>query len=459
MSVDLARLRDRLAGALHLPGEERYALLAAPWNAAVSPTPLAVVEVASPDDVVAAVQVAADAGLPVAVQCTGHGIASALDGVLLVHTGALTECTVHPEGWAQVGAGVRWQTVIDAAAPLGLAPVVGSAPDVGVVGFLTGGGVGPVVRSWGAGADHVRAFEVVTGDGRVRRATATEEPDLFWGLRGGKGTLGIVTAVEIDLVHQPQIYGGGLYVDGAHARDVLHAWREWALTLPTEGTTSVALLNLPPGVPGVPPPLAGRSSVAVRFVWTGDPEAGEQAFAPMRAVAEPLMDAVGVLPFAQIAMVHADPVDPVPGHEATDLLTELPPAAVDALLAVAGPDSGTPLLMAELRHLGGALTTPADPGAFVHRDAPFNLELIGMLVPPVADAVRAAAAQVREAMAPWASGGALANFAAGGGTEDFRRCFDAPTWERLTGLAERYDPARVFRVGQVARREDASVGA
>lgn len=131
--------------------------------------------------------------------------------------------------------------MLDAATPLGLAPVVGSAPGVGVVGYLTGGGVGPLARIWGAGSDHVRAFDVVTGDGLLRRATAEEEPDLFWGLRGGKGTLGVVTAVEIDLFRQPEVYGGALYLDGSHARDVLHAWREWCGTLPPEGATSVAL--------------------------------------------------------------------------------------------------------------------------------------------------------------------------------------------------------------------------
>ena len=132
------------------------------------------------------------------------------------------------EGWARVGAGVKWLRVIEAAAPYGLAPLSGSITDVGVVGYTTGGGVGPMARTYGLAADRVRAFEVVTGDGVLRRVTPTEHPDLFFALRGGKGALGIVTAVEFDLVHLPTFYGGALWFDGDHAAAVIERWRDWS---------------------------------------------------------------------------------------------------------------------------------------------------------------------------------------------------------------------------------------
>ncbi len=451
--IDYAPLSGRIAGRVHLPGEDGYTALATPWNLATTATPAAVVEVVSALDVAEAVTFAATVGLPVAVQATGHGIDGPLHDALLIHTGRLAELVVHPQGWARVGAGVKWAPVLEAAAEHGLAPLCGSAPDVSVVGYTTGGGIGPVARTWGAASDRVRAFDLVTGDGQIRRVTAESEPDLFWGVRGGKGSLGIVTAMEFDLVHQPEVYGGGLYLDGAHAADVLHTWRQWCADLPQEATTSVALLNLPDGVPGVPPPLAGRFSVCVRFVWTGDHARGQEVFAPMRVFAEPIMDMVGPMPFAQIGMVHADPVDPLPAHETNTLLRALPEDMVDALLALAGPGTGSPQLLTEIRQFGGALARePEVPSALCHRDAAFSLETIGLMFPPVATAVVAHATEVAAAMAPWATGGQLPNFSPGAGPDGFRRCYDEVTYARLAALADRYDPHRVFTVGQVPER-------
>ncbi|XVV08298.1 FAD-binding oxidoreductase [Actinoplanes sp. CA-131856] len=446
---DLAR---SLTGTVAWPGEPLYARLTAGFNAAITATPAAVVEARDPQDVVAAVRFAAATGHPVAVQATGHGLADTLDGAILVHTGRLDECVVHPDGWARVGAGVRWQQVLDAAAPHGLAPLCGSAPGVGVVGYTTGGGLGPVARTFGWASDRVRAIEIVTGDGELRRVTATESPDLFWGVRGGKGALGIVTALEFDLVPLPTIYAGALYFDGADAAAVLHTWRAWTSSLPIEATTSIAFLQLPP-LPGVPPPLAGKFTVAVRFAWTGSSDQGAEVLAPLRATAIPLIDTVRTIPYAAIGSIHADPADPMPVHEATDLLRALPAEAADALLAVAGPASGSPQVIVELRHLGGALAAePEHPSAVCHRDAAFTLITIGVLAPPIAGAVPAHGEQVRAALAPWSTGGALPNLGAATGPERMSRSYDQPTLARLTELAERYDPANVLRCGQVPVR-------
>ncbi|MET0416066.1 MAG: FAD-binding oxidoreductase [Actinoplanes sp.] len=448
-------LRRRLTGALATPGDPLYARLATGFNVAVTAAPAAVVEARDSQDVVEAVLFAADHGMAVAVQATGHGLADTMDGALLVHTGRLDECVVHPDGWARVGAGVRWQQVLDAAAPHGLAPLCGSAPGVGVVGYTTGGGLGPTARTYGWASDKVRAVEIVTGDGVLRRVTATDEPELFWGIRGGKGALGIVTALEFDLVPQPTVYAGALYFDGADAPAVLHRWREWCDGLPLAATTSVALLQLPP-LPGVPEPLAGRFTVAVRFVWTGEAADGAAVLAPMRAAAAPLIDAVQTIPYAAIGMVHADPVDPMPVHEDTDLLQSLPAEAVDALLAVAGPAAGSPQVIVELRQLGGALAAePAQPSALCHRDAAFSLITIGVLAPPIAAAVAEHAGRVRSALSAWTTGGALPNLGAGSGGQRLARSYDPATLDRLTALTERFDPANVLRAGQVPVRQAA----
>lgn len=447
----MSELRGRLSGQVCTDGDPDYPELATPWNLAVQARPFAVVEAADADDVVEAVRFARGAGLPVAVQATGHGISADLADVLLVNTRRLDECRVHPDGWARVGAGVRWQQVLEAAAPHGLAPLCGSSPDVSVVGYTTGGGLGPLARTYGAASDRVRAIELVTGDGSWHRTTPDLEPDLFWGLRGGKGALGVVTAIEFDLLPIPEVYGGALYFDGAHAGEVLHAWREWCADLPAEATTSVALLRLPP-LPGVPEPLAGRPTLSLRFVWVGDPAVGEGVVAPMRAVAEPLMDAVQTIPYQAIGMVHADPVDPMPYHETCELLTGLPAAAVDALLAVAGPGAESPQVIVELRQLGGALAEEsARPSALSHRDAAFSLLTIGVPMPepgPVAEHAEA----VRRAVEPWLHGGGLPNFGHGCGPDRMARTYDVGTLARLTALARRFDPDHVFRVGQVPHR-------
>lgn len=445
-------LRARLEGVLALPGEPGYDRIT-PWNMTVPVRPRMVVFVASATDVSAVVRFAADHGLRVAVQCTGHG---ALPGVgadtILVHTGALSGCEVDVRNrMARVGAGARWQQVFDAVCPHGLAPLSGSAPGVGVAGFLTGAGIGPLVRTFGASSDYVRAFELVTGTGEILRVTPETYPDLYWGVRGSKSTLGIVTSVEIDLLPITEFYGGALYFNGADAEAVLHEWARWSAGLPETVNTSIALQQLP-AVPGVPAVLAGRLTVAVRYCALGDPGEAARLLAPMRAVATPVLDTVAQQPFAALGAVHADPVDPMPVHEGHALLRALPAEAVDALLAVAGSESGSVQTVVELRLLGGALARePRHASALRHRDAAYSMCLIGAPVGPVAEQVVAHSRAVVAAMAPWATGGQFPNFAPEAGAERLRRCYDEDTLHWLGQLANRYDPVGILAVGQVAR--------
>ena len=177
----LEALATLLSGLVHLPGTAGYAALNTPYNLAATSAPVAVVEVLDVADVAAVMRFAGDHRLDVEVRATGHGAVLSDRPTLLVHTGRLDQLTIGPDRIARVGAGVRWRAVLDAAGALGLAAPAGSAPEVGVVGYLTGGGLGPVARTIGYSSDLVTAFDVVTGDGVVRRATASENPDLFLG--------------------------------------------------------------------------------------------------------------------------------------------------------------------------------------------------------------------------------------------------------------------------------------
>ncbi|MGY1616650.1 FAD-binding oxidoreductase [Geodermatophilus sp. SYSU D00691] len=441
-----------ITGSVHQPGEAGYAAHVTPWNLAVPLHPAAVVAARTAEDVAAAVRFAGAFGLTAGVQGTGHGAIPGIAGHLLVSTRDLDEVTVHPEGWARVGAGVKWLRVVQEAAPYGLAPLSGSVTDVGVVGYTTGGGVGPMARTFGLAADKVRAFDVVTGDGVLRRVTPTEHPDLFWALRGGKGTTAIVTAVEFDLVHLPTFYGGSVWFDAADAPRVIAAWRTWAAELPEQGTTSFGLFQLPP-LPEVPPPLAGRMTLSLRFLWTGDPEEGARHLDRMRAVAPVVLDDAALKPYTAVDSVHTDPVDPTPAVDPAILLSEFPAEAADRLLEVAGSGSGSSLILLEVRALGGAYARPGEhPNSFCHRDAAFSVLAVGL----AADADMAARAMVDAdrvfaALAPWDNGHVWPNFGPVHDERSARRAYDEPTLRRLAEISRTYDPDGVLHIGRWTR--------
>ena len=446
-------LRAELTGSLHTPDEPEYDALVSPWNLAVPMRPAAVVAVRTAEDVAATVRFAGARGYTTGVQATGHGAERSLAGHLLVVTRGLDECTVHPEeAWARVGAGVKWARLVAAAAPHGLAGVNGSTTDVSIVGYTTGGGVGPMARSYGINADRVRAFEVVTGDGVLRRVTAEQHPDLFFALRGGKGAAGIVTAMELDLVHLPTFYGGAVYFDAADAAAVIDRWRGWADELPELGTTSFVIFQLPP-LPGIPAPLAGRMTLGVRFLWTGDPDEGARLLDEVRAVAPVVLDDASLRPYTEIDAVHADPVDPMPVVDPAVLLDGFPAEAAERLLAVAGSGSGSPQVLVEVRHLGGAYAREgAHPSAFDHRAARFSVLTVGMAMDEASAAVSLAhAGEVFAALGDWDTGGVWPNFGVPHDAVSARRSYGEQTLARLREVVDTYDPQGVLQAGAYTR--------
>lgn len=439
-----AELDALTSGPVAVPGDTRYDALVSPWNVAVPVRPAAVLAAHDAQDVVHAVRFAARHGIRVTPQATGHGPMADLTTELLVATKGLDEVVVHPEGWARVGAGVKWLAVVEAAAPHGLAPLSGSITDVGIVGYTTGGGLGPMARTYGLAIDKVRAIEVVTGDGELRRVTPSEHPELFFALRGGKGMLGIITAIEFDLVRQPRFYGGSLWFDGADAPAVIAAWRAWSADLPEEGTTSFALFRLP-AMDGVPPALAGRLTLSVRYVWTGSADEGERRFAAMRAAAPVILDDVADKPYTAIDSVHTDPLDPTPAYEAANVLTDFPQEAADALLALTGPGAASPQILVEVRQLGGAFARPGEhPSAFSSRAAAYSLLIVGIADVP---GVEEHAAAVLATMAPWTGARRLPNFTFT--PEEYLDAYDEVTLARLRRAIRTFDPDGVMTIGGV----------
>ncbi|MDQ1697071.1 MAG: hypothetical protein QOJ03_2424 [Frankiaceae bacterium] len=450
----LDTLRRVVAGPVLEPGDPDYAAEIAAWNLITTHRPPIVVGATCADDVAATVRFAVRHQLPVGVQATGHGASFPVTDGILITTKRMTDVSVDVQrGTARIGAGAKWAAVIEAAAPYGLAPLSGSTSDVGAVGYTLGGGMGPLGRRYGFSADRVRSVEIVTGDGRLRTITADDDTGLFWGIRGGKGNLGIVTAIEVDLVLLPRLYGGAIFYDAADAATVLHAWREWVETVPEDMTSSVALLRLP-DEEFVPEPLRGQLTLHLRIAYIGRAEEGERLVAPLRAAATPIVDMVRDMPFTEVDSIHLDPVDPTPAWHDGRLLASFPAEAVDALVATAGPDVDVPLIFAEVRHMGGALGRPAFiPNAVAGRDGAFSLFVLGPAVPGLEQAVPAAGQRVIDALAPWHTAGRLFNFL---GTTDKGPASVAAAYRpedaaRLQELKDRFDPHGLFRHGHALR--------
>jgi FAD/FMN-containing dehydrogenase len=443
-------LEDLLGCPVFHPGRPGYAEEVTGFNLATVHTPDVVVGATCTADVVAAVRWAAERSIAIAVQATGHGATSPVDGGLLISTRRMNDVAVDPRTrTATVGAGATWRTVLAAAAPHGLAGLSGSSTGVGVVGYTLGGGLPVLGRTFGWAAERVRRLEVVTADGELHRVDAQTEPELFRALRGGKGNVGIVTSMTFELLPVTRIHGGGLVFPGERAADVLAAYAAWAPRLPDTVSTAVQLLRLPP-FPDVPEPLRGRFVVRLSAAATGDAGEAARLLAPMRAVTPPILDAVGELPVTRIDDVYQDPDHPVPAEEGSQLLADLPDAAVRTLLDLAGPGADPPLLLVALRHLGGALARPAtaDGDAICARDARFLLQTVGVPAGPRAAEVTGAVAAVLTAMAPHSTGRTLLNLHGRPGDDaDRARPWTPEVHDRLRRAKGRYDPANLLRSG------------
>ncbi|CAL9589784.1 Mitomycin radical oxidase [Nocardiopsis dassonvillei] len=369
-------LAARVAGAVHTPGSPGHGRARTGVQLLDPHRPAAVVEAAGADDVRATVAWASERGLPVAVQATGHGRGTGLDGGVLIDTHRMDGVRVDPaRRTARVAAGATWRRVVEAAAPHGLAPLSGSSPSVGAVGYTLGGGVGLLARRYGFAADHLRGVDLVTADGTAHRVSAGTDPDLLRALRGGGGSPGAVTGIEIDLFPVEHLYGGGLLFDlGEDPAGVLGAWWEWTRDLPEEMTSGVSAVSYP-DLPGLPPHLRGRHLARVAVSWSGPLEQGPGLVDPLRSAGPLLEDTLGVLPYTRSEEVFADHDDPAAFRGEGLLLDDLPVA--DAA-AAARRGAEAPFLTAVwLRHLGGALSRPPrTPGVVGHRGAACALALL-----------------------------------------------------------------------------------
>ena len=440
-----------VAGPVLLPYAAGYDGERSGFELTVEHHPAVAVGATQADDVVAAVRWAAGEGLPVAVQATGHGASAPADGAVFISTRRMDAVTIDPAAAsATFGPGVRWERVIEAAARSGLAPLSGSAPFVGATSYTLGGGLGLMSRTYGLASDSVVEFDLVTADGRLLRVTPETEPDLFWGVRGSKGNLGIVTSLTVRLFPVSLVHGGSLFVDGEHLRPALATWLDWAGRIDESTATSFFMVQFPSD-DALPPALNGRYVLTIRLAYVGpDLEVGRRSFAELRAALPPLLAGqIQDLPYTQAGQIHHDPPSPVPTQSRTARLAAPDAELLDLLVERAGP--GTRVTFGvEVRLLGGALDRPSPtPGAVRPPiGAALNVYIASLVPDPdQAEAIGAAHQEFLDALAPWLVPGAEVNFLAGRNTtvELTRAAFVPEDYERLQRLKAEWDPGNMFR--------------
>jgi hypothetical protein len=438
-------LRGLCGGAVHLPGDPGWDMASSPWNLQVQHHPAAVAYPASPSEVADVLRAARGAGLQVAPQGTGHG-AAPLDGQLgasvLLHTAGLNELSIDASRrTARVGAGVLWGDLAEAAGEHGLVGLHPSAPDVGVVGFSISGGIGWYARRLGLQCHSVTAAEVVLADGSIVRATADEEPELFWGLRGGGMPLGVVTALEFDLYPLDTVVAGFMVWDRTRMDEVLPAWSAWCAAAPEAATTSLRLLTAPP-MPQIPAELHWRNLVVIDGAVLGSDEEAAEILAPLRALG-PWFDTVARVPAQSLVRLHLDPEGPTPGYASSRLMSGLPDDAIAELLAIAGPDAVDGPDITEFRQLGGALQRPNEGGALSSLDGEFLALGIGLRPEPSEwDGARERANRLLDALLPWQTGREYLPML--DDRSDTRKGFPPEVHTRLSALRAAVDPQRLF---------------
>lgn len=432
---------------IHLPGDPGYDEARTLWNTAVDLYPAAIAEPTTALQVSDVVTAARRLGLRVAPVSTGHNagplVQHDLSSTVLLTMSRMTAVTVDPSSTAaHVQGGALWGDVVEAAGDHGLACLHGSSPDVGVGGYLLGGGIFLYARRLGMATNSLTGVEIVLADGSLVRADHTQHQSLFWALRGGGGNFGIVTAFEFSLYPIAAVHAGMMVWDIADAERVIRAWARWAPGAPDEITTSMRILNLP-DAPEVPGPARGRPVVCLDGAVLGPEDQARRILDPLRRL-RPEVDTFAQVPPNSLARLHMDPEGPTPVVGDSILLGRLPDAAVDAFLARVGHGTEHALLTAELRQLGGALSRRHPEGGAMNRlDGSFML--FGAAVadtPENAARGHSDALALVRAMSPWSTGKQYLNFAEA--PVEAERSYGDREWLTLTRVKAVYDPDDVF---------------
>jgi FAD/FMN-containing dehydrogenase len=441
------------SGELIHPGDAGYDEARAVFNAMIDRRPALIARCANADDVVATVQLARRENLPMSVYGGGHGVtgAAVVDAGIVCDLRGMKGITVDADArTVRAEAGVNWGEFDAATTAHGLAVTGGRVPSTGIGGLALGSGSGWFERKFGFTCDNLLSAEVVTADGRKVTASPGENPELFWGLRGGGGNFGVVTEFHLQL-HPipPEILAGILMYPAPMAADVTRFWRDFMLDAPDEVGGAVAYITAPP-LDFVPEPVRGQPVVGVVLGYMGAPEEGAEVLRPMREFGPPGVDMMGPMPYTAMQQL----IEPANQHGffnywTADFLAELPDKAVDVLVEHA-MQPVSPMSQMLLVPGGGAIARmPEDDTAFGQRNAPWNTHFLSMWADP-ADTERniAYTREIADAMNPWATGRAYLNFIGEEGTARVEAAFGPEKYRRLQALKKVWDPDNFFSHNQ-----------
>lgn len=444
IASDLAdKLRAALSGRIALPGDPEYAIACRLFNGAVRRSPAAVALCEGPADVVAALSLARKHGLAVSVRGGGHDLSgrALTDGGLVLDLTRMRQVTVDPQAQvATVQGGAMIRDVIATAAPHGLVPVAGNSGTVGVVGLMTGGGYGPLNGRFGLAADNLLGADVVLADGRQVTTDASNEPELFWALRGGGGNFGVVTAVRVRLHAAGDLLAGWFMYPGDAAGDLLRRYAAFAATAPDGLGVLTALMTGPDSQP----------TFAFAPFWTGDRDEGEKVLSQLKALGAPQMATVGPTTYGDM-LAQFDAAWAAGRHYAvrTRWLGTLSGEAIASIVA-AMEQKTSPHTAVAIHHLHGAPTRVApDATAFGVRAEHYMVEIIAAWEPDNdgfgADGIhhRRWAEDLSQALAPHALPGGYANLLGPDDREQAAHAYGGNA-RRLAALKRRYDPDGVF---------------
>jgi FAD/FMN-containing dehydrogenase len=452
----LREFEEGLQGVMVQPEDAGYDEARAIWNGAHDARPALIARCADAADVRHALGFARSEGLEVAVRGGGHSIPgfSSCDGGIVIDLGPMKGVEVDPDArTVRAEGGVTWAELDAATQEHGLATTGGLVSSTGVAGFTLGGGIGWLMRKHGLACDNLRAAELVTADGRVLRADASENPDLFWGLRGGGGNFGIVTGFEFDL-HPvgPTVCAGAVFYPGDRAEEILRFYRDFAGDAPDELTTLANLITAPPA-PFLPEEWHGRKLIALIGCYAGDPEDGARAMAPLQGLGEPVADLIGPMPYVQMqGLIDALWPKGTNAYMKAGYLRELDDPAIETA-ARFHQEATSPASEIHIQHFGGAVARVGDEEtAYGERQAPFVLNVVavthepGDLTPHIEWAQRLYAG-----LEPSLTGGAYINFLSAEGEERVRAAYGEEKFGRLRALKDRFDPTNLFHLNHNIR--------
>lgn len=447
-------LRARLRGPVLAPGDAEYDQARKVFNGMIDRHPAVIARCASPAEVIQAVEFGRAENLPVAIRGGGHNVAGngVCDGGIVIDLSRMKAIRVDPvRRTVRAEPGLTWGEFDRETQAFGLATTGGLVSTTGIAGFTLGGGIGWLMRQHGLTVDNLLAADVVTADGRLVSASATDNPDLFWGLRGGGGNFGVVTSFEYRLHPVGPVLGGLLLYPIEKTAEFLRFYRDVVATAPDALTTLGICVTAPPA-PFVPPPVQGTRVVGVAFGYVGRLEEGDAAIRPLRAFGPPLVEMVSPMPYVVLQSLF-DQAAPfgMQNYWKSAQLDQLTDAAIDVIAEHA---AALPLGLSavHLHHLGGAVRR-VDPSAtaFAPRDAEFTLNLVGIWPDPADNARNVAWVRAFfDAVHPHARG-AYVNFLGHDEGEDRVRAAYGLNYDRLVAFKTTYDPTNLFRLNHNLR--------